>query len=139
MIRQEVKKVRRIKMPKQAFYWQLYIATYTGLLGLPFLFFPKPVIPFMGFDAGMVDDGPFVRLTGMFLLCLTLITFRIWQKKIEEMVLGTVIIRIFIILVLLIVGITGGFPFLFIMICVVGVGVIGTLWSLRDVRLLDYL
>ena len=126
-------------MPKQAFYWQLYIATYTALLGLPFLFFPKSVIPFMGFDAGMVDDGPFVRLTGMFLLCLTLITFRIWQKKIEEMVLGTVIIRIFIILVLLIVGITGGFPFLFIMAAVVGVGVIGTLWSLRSVRLLDYL
>ena len=126
-------------MPKQAFYWQLYIATYTGLLGLPLLFFPKWVIPFMGFDTAMVDDGPFVRLTGMFLLCLTLITFRIWQKKIEEMVLGTVIIRIFIILVLLIVGVTGGFPFLFIMIGVVGVGVIGTLWSLRSIRLLGYM
>lgn len=23
-------------MPKQAFYWQLYIASYTGLLGVPF-------------------------------------------------------------------------------------------------------
>lgn len=126
-------------MPKQAFYWQLYIATYTGLLGFPFLFFPKSVIPFMGFDTAMVDEGPFVRLTGMFLICLTLITFRIWQKKTEEMVLGTVIIRIFIILTLLIVGISGGFPFLFIMIGVVGVGVIGTLWSLRGIRLLDYL
>ena len=126
-------------MPKNAFYWQLYIATYTGLLGIPFLFFPKSVIPLMGFNPSMVDEGPFVRLTGMFLLSLTLITFRIWQKKTEEMVLGTVIVRLFIIITLLIVGFAEGFPFLFIMIGVVGFGVLGTLWSLRSVRLLDYL
>ena len=36
-------------MPKQAYYWQLYISTYTALLGLPLLFFPKAVIPLMGF------------------------------------------------------------------------------------------
>ena len=78
-------------MPANTFLWQLYIATYTALLGLPLLLFPESVIPAMGFDPAMVDEGPFVRLTGMFLLCLTLITFRIWQKKIEEMVLGTVL------------------------------------------------
>lgn len=126
-------------MPKQAFYWQLYIAAYTGLLGVPLLFFPESVIPLMGFDPSMLDEGPFVRLTGMFLLCLTLITFRVWQKKTQEMVLGTVIIRLFIIITLVTVGITGGFPFLFIMVAVVGLGVVGTLWSLRKVRILDYL
>lgn len=126
-------------MPKQAFYWQLYIASYTALLGVPFLFFPKSVIPLIGFDPSMVDEGPFVRLTGIFLLCLTLITFRIWQKKIEQMVLGTVIIRLFIIITLLTVGMAGGFPFLFIVVGIVGVGVLGTLWSLRKVNLLDYL
>ena len=126
-------------MPKQAFYWQLYIATYTALVGLPFLFCPKSVIPLMGFDPSMVDEGPFVRLTGMFLLCLTLITFRIWQKKIESMVVGTVIIRLFIIITLLTIGITGGFPFLFIMAGVVGIGVVGTLWTLRKVGILRYL
>ena len=126
-------------MPKHAFYWQLYIATYTALAGFPFLFFPKAVIPMMGFDPSMVDEGPFVRLTGMFLLCLTLITFRIWQKKIESMVVGTVIIRLFIIITLLTVGIAGGFPFLFIMAGIVGVGVVGTLWSLRKVGILRYL
>ncbi len=126
-------------MPSKAFYWQLYIASYTFLLGLPFLIFPKAIIPYMGFDPAMVDEGPFVRLTGMFLLCLTLITFRIWQKKIEEMVLGTVVLRTFIILTLLIVGIIGDFPFLFIMIGVVGLGVAGTLWSLRGVNLKQYL
>lgn len=126
-------------MPKTAFFWQLYISAYTALLGIPLLLFPKSTIPLMGFDPLMVDEGPFVRLTGMFLLCLTLITFRIWQKKTEEMVLGTVLVRIFIILTLLVVALTGGFPFLYIMIAVVGIGVIGTLWSLRKVRLLDYL
>ena len=126
-------------MPKNAFLWQLYISTYTALLGIPLLFFPKSTIPLMGFDPAMVDEGPFVRLTGMFLLSLTLITFRIWQKKTEEMVLGTILVRLFIILTLLIVALTGGFPFLYIMIAVVGIGVIGTLWSLRKVRLLDYL
>ena len=126
-------------MPKQAFYWQLYIASYTALLGIPFLFFPKSVLPLIGFDPSMVDRAPFVRLTGMLLLCLTLITFRIWQKKIEEMVLGTVIIRLFIIGTVLTVGIAGGFPFLFIVAGIVGVGVLGTLWSLRKLELLHYL
>jgi hypothetical protein len=126
-------------MPTKAFYWQLYIATYTALLGIPFLFFPKSVIPLIGFDPAMVDEGPFVRLTGMFLLSLTLITFRIWQKKIEEMVLGTVFLRTFIIITLFLVGYYGGFPFLYFMIGVVGLGVIGTLWSLRNVNLKQYL
>lgn len=126
-------------MPKHAFYWQLYIATYTALVGFPLLFFPKSVIPMMGFDPSMVDEGPFVRLTGMFLLCLTLITFRVWQRKIESMVLGTVIIRLFIIITLLTVGIAGEFPFLFIMVGVIGIGVVGTLWSLRKAGILRYL
>lgn len=126
-------------MPAKAFLWQLYIASYTALLGLPLLLIPKTVIPLIGFDPAMVDEGPFVRLTGMFLLCLTLVTFRIWQKKIAEMVLGTVMLRIFIIVTLAVVGITGGFPFLFIMIGVVGIGVVGTLWSLRGVNLVQYL
>lgn len=126
-------------MPKQAFYWQLYIASYTGLLGVPFLFLPRSLLPLIGFDPSMVDQAPFVRLTGMFLLCLTLITFRIWQKKIEEMVLGTVILRLFIIVTVLTVGMTGGFPFLFIVAGIVGFGVLGTLWSLRSVNLLHYM
>ena len=126
-------------MPAQAFMWQLYIATYTAVLGLPLLLIPKSVIPLMGFNPAMVDEGPFVRLTGMFLLCLTLVTFRIWQKKIAEMVLGTVVLRTFIIITLAVVGITGGFPFLFIMIGVVGIGVVGTLWSVRGVNLKQYL
>ena len=126
-------------MPAKAFLWQLYIASYTALLGLPLLLIPKAVIPYMGFDPAMVDEGPFVRLTGMFLLCLTLVTFRIWQKKIAEMVLGTVMLRTFIIITLAVVGITGGFPFLFIMIGVVGIGVAGTLWSVRGVNLKQYL
>jgi hypothetical protein len=126
-------------MPAKAFYWQLYIATYTALLGLPFLLFPKSVIPLIGFDPSMVDEGPFVRLTGMFLLSLTLITFRIWQKKIAEMVLGTVILRIFIIITLFLMGYYGGFPFLYFMIGVVGLGVVGTLWSLQTINLKQYL
>ena len=126
-------------MPAKAFVWQLYIATYTALLGLPLLLFPKTVMPYMGFDPAMVDAGPFVRLTGMFLLCLTMITFRIWQKKNAEMVVGTVILRTFIIITLLIIGITGGFPFLYIMIGIVGFGVIGTLWALGKENFLRYL
>ena len=58
-------------MPIHAFKWQLYISFYTALLGIPLLFFPKDVIPMMGFDPTMVDVGPFVQLTGMFLLSLS--------------------------------------------------------------------
>ena len=126
-------------MPVNAFYWQLYIAGYTALLGIPFLLFPKSFVPYIGFDPAMVDEGPFVQMTGMFLLCLTMVTFRVWQKKIEEMVLGTVLLRLFIIITLLVVGISGNFPFLFIMTGVVSIGVIGTLWSLRGVELKKYI
>ena len=126
-------------MPAKAYLWQLYIATYTAALRLPLLLIPKTVIPLMGFAPAMVDEGPFVRLTGMFLLCLTLITFRIWQKKIAEMVLGTVMLRIFIIITLAVVGTTGGFPFLYVMIVVVAIGVAGTLWTVRAVNLKPYL
>lgn len=126
-------------MPIHAFKWQLYISFYTALLGIPFLFFPKKVIPMMGFDPSMVDAGPFVHLTGMFLLSLSLITFRIWQKKTKEMVLGTVFVRLFIILTLAVLYIAGSFPFLLIMIAVVSIGVIGTLWSLRAVNLKQFL
>ena len=126
-------------MPKNAFFWQLYIATYTALLGLPLLLFPRTVLPLIGFDPSLVDQSPFIRLTGMFLLCLTLVTFRIWQKQIEEMVLGTVVLRLFIIAVLLVVGFTQGFPFLYFMSVVVGIGVAGTLWSVRRLELKQYL
>lgn len=126
-------------MPRRAFYWQLYIASYTGLLGVPLLFFPRSVLPLIGFDPSIVDEAPFVRLTGMFLLCLTLITLRISQKKIEEMVLGTVVVRLFIIATMLTVGMIGGFPFLFIAAGIVAFGVLGTLWSLRSVGILHYL
>ena len=126
-------------MPNNAFKWQLYIATYTALLGLPLLFIPTSVIPLMGFDPVMADEGPFVHLTGMFLLCLSMVTFRIWQKKIAEMVLGTVFLRIFIIITLLVLALSNDFPFLFIMVPVVAIGVIGTLWSVRNVDLKQYL
>ena len=126
-------------MPIHAFKWQLYISFYTALLGIPLLFYPKDVIPMMGFDPAMVDAAPFVQLTGMFLLSLSLITFRIWQKKTEEMVLGTVFVRIFIILTLAILYLNGSFPFLLLMIAVGSMGVIGTLWSLRSVNLKQFL
>ena len=126
-------------MPERAFYWQLYIAAYTALPGIALLLFPRSVIPLMGFDPAMVDEGPWVRLTGMFLLSLTVITFRIWQKKIEEMVLGTVFLRAFIVVTLFVVGVTGGFPFLYFMIAVVAIGMLGTLWSLRGQDLRKFL
>jgi len=126
-------------MPIKAFYWQLYISAYTALLGIPLLFFPKSVIPMMGFDPAMVDAGPFVQLTGMFLLGLTLITFRIWQKKTEQMVLGTVVVRTFFIITFLVLAITSEFHFLYMVAGVVGIGVIGTLWSLGSGNILRYL
>ena len=126
-------------MPTHTFKWQLYISAYTALLGIPLLFFPKDVIPMMGFDPNMASEGPFVQLTGMFLLSLSLITFRIWQKKTEEMVLGTILVRLFIILTLAILALSGDFPFLYTMIVIVGIGVVGTLLSLRGTNIKQYL
>jgi len=55
------------------------------------------------------------------------------------MVLGTVFVRLFIIVTLAVLYLNGSFPFLLMMIAVVSIGVIGTLWSLRGVNLKQFL
>lgn len=126
-------------IPDKVYYWQLYISAYTALLGIPLLLYPKTVIPYLGLDPAMGDAGLFVRLTGMFLLCLTLITFRIWQKKVEEMVVGTVVVRLFIIITFLLIAITEGYLFLYFIIIIVGIGVIGTILALGRENFFRYL
>jgi hypothetical protein len=51
--------------------WQLYVAVYTFLLGVPLLFLPNAAIPFLGFPA---TEEPWVRIVGMFFVGLTLIS-----------------------------------------------------------------
>lgn len=126
-------------MPTKTFYWQLYIAAYTAIFGAAFLFFPSYVLPLIEIDPAMNDQGPFVMMTGLFLLCLTLVTFRVWQKRLEQMVIGTIILRIFIIATLGFVFASGGYFFLLPAIAVVGFGVLGTMWSLKGVNIKPYI
>ncbi len=106
--------------------WMLYVTAYTGLFGIPLLFFPDAVLPLLGFAP---TTGPWVRLSGMFLLVLSYFTFIIYHKNIVALLPHTIIARTGISIVLIALGIAGQPPFLFVIALIVLVGVIGSLLS----------
>jgi hypothetical protein len=110
-------------MCRSVFFWQLYVSIYTLLGGIPLLFFPNTVLPVLGFQK---TNEPWVCASGMFLIALSYLTFMIFYKKISEMVIHVIIIRIWIVIVLLTLGFIGYPPFLFILAGIVLIGVIGT-------------
>jgi hypothetical protein len=115
-------------MSRTSFVWMLYVTGYTALLGLPLLFFPNAVIPYLGFNS---TDEPWVRLTGGLMLALSYITLTIYRKQITPMLIPSVHVRSGLILVLVALGAMGYPPFLFVMAGIVLVGVIGTLVSYK--------
>jgi hypothetical protein len=115
-------------MSNTSFRWQLYVTTYTALLGIPLLLVPNAVIPYLGFNP---TEEVWVRLTGGLLLGLSFITFTIHRKRISDMIVPSVHLRSGLFIALVALGALGYPPFLFVMAAIVLVGVIGTLVSLR--------
>ncbi len=115
-------------MTDTSFRWQLYVTAYASLLGAPLLVAPNAVIPYLGFAP---TEEVWVRLTGGLLLALALTTFSIWRRRVAEMIVPTVHVRLGLIAVLVVLGALGYPPFLFLMALIVAVGVAGTLASLR--------
>lgn len=115
-------------MRMTSFQWQLYVTTYTSLLGIPLLLFPDAVIPYLGFNP---TGEVWVRLTGGLLVALGGITFSIYRLRIREMIMPSVYVRLGIGVILLLLGLAGYPPFLFAMAAIVLVGVAGTVVSHR--------
>jgi hypothetical protein len=111
-----------------SFRWQLYVTTYTALLGLPLLLVPNAVIPYLGFNP---TEEVWVRLTGGLLLALSYVTFTIYRKRISDMIAPSVHVRSGLFIALVALGALGYPPFLFVMAAIVLVGIIGTLVSHR--------
>jgi hypothetical protein len=103
--------------------WQLYVATYTFLLGLPLLVFPNAVIPLLGFAP---TEEPWVRIAGMFLLGLTIISFGTFRSPTAGSIRGSIIVRIWFIVVLVALA-AAGYPWsLYLIATIVLIGVIGS-------------
>ena len=115
-------------MLEKFFVWQLYVMTYSLFLGLPLLLFPNALLQMIGFNT---TDEPWVRVVGGMLLALPYITFTIYRKRIKEMILPTIAVRSGLVVVLVTLGFTGGYPAFYVIAEIVLVGVIGTVASLR--------
>jgi hypothetical protein len=103
--------------------WQLYVAAYAFLLGLPLLLFPNAVIPLLGFDP---TEEPWVRIAGMFLLSLTMISIGIFRSPTIGSIRGSIVVRSWFIVVLCALAVTG-YPWgLYAIATIVLVGVIGS-------------
>lgn len=72
-----------------------------------------------------------MRVAGGMLLTLPYITFTIYRKRIKEMILPTIAVRSGLVVVLVTLGFTGGYPAFYVIAEIVLVGVIGTVASLR--------
>lgn len=111
---------------KSPLHWQLYVAAYTFLFGLPLLVTPDFVLPLLGFDP---TPGPWVRLVGMLLLSLSVVSYGIYREKVANLVPYSIGVRAFIMVVLLALAIVGHPPFLYVMCAIVGLGVAGSIYT----------
>jgi hypothetical membrane protein len=116
-------------MSRATFGWMLYVTAYAAGLGLPLLVAPNVLLPFLGFET---TREPWVRLAAALLLALAFITFTIYRKRVAEMIVPTVFVRLGLAAVLVGLGLAGYPPFLFVMAGIVLIGVVGTLLSLRS-------
>lgn len=109
--------------------WMLYVTAYTVLLGLPLLLFPNVLLPLLGFRT---TGEPWVRIAAALLVGLSFLTFTIYRRRVAEMIVPTMFVRLWIAGVLIVLGFSGYPAFLFVMAGAVLVGVVGTLASLRS-------
>lgn len=110
-------------MERNSLNWQIYVSAYTLLFGVPLLAVPDFALPLLGFE---LAAGPWVRLAGMFLLSLSMISFGIYREKAIALVPYSIAVRAFIAMVLLSLAIAGHPSFLYVMALIVGIGVAGS-------------
>jgi pimeloyl-ACP methyl ester carboxylesterase len=107
---------------------QWYVAAYSFLLGLPLLLFPNSVIPFLGFAP---TEELWVRITGMFLLGLTIMSLGIFRSPTAASLWGSILVRSWFTAVLFILALAGYAWDLHVLTTIVLIGVIGSMLAYR--------
>lgn len=107
----------------KSFLWQLYITGHTLLFGIPFLFFPNTVLPWLGYES---TSGPWVRLAGILFIVIGSTAYTVYRHRIREMLLPSINLRISIVVILLIPGVKSSSLFLYILAAIIFVGVVGS-------------
>lgn len=108
---------------KASYWWQLYITAHTWLFGIPFLFFPNQVLPWIGYEP---TNEPWIRLAGMLFLVIGSTAITVFRHNIREMLLPSISIRLLVIVILAYLGMLSNSFFLYILAGIILIGVVGS-------------
>ena len=108
---------------KHSFKWQLYITAHTFLFGIPFLLFPNQVLPLIGFEP---TNEPWIKVVGMLFLVIGSSALSVYQNKIKEMLLPSVIVRFPVCAILLYLALVTSSLFLYALTIIIFIGVVGS-------------
>jgi hypothetical protein len=111
---------------KRSYLWQLYITGHTFLFGIPFLFFPNQVLPWLGFRT---TDEPWIRIAGILFIVIGLTAFTVYRKQIKEMLLPSISVRVLVVFLLGVLAFRSNAIFLYILTGIVLIGVVGSATS----------
>jgi len=113
----------------KSFLWQLYITVHTVLFGIPFLFFPNTILPWLGFQP---TDEPWIRMVGVLFLVIGTTSYSVYKNKIKEMIIPSIRVRSVVVLIVFYLGIKSHSPFLEILALIILIGVIGSMISYKQ-------
>ena len=108
---------------KNSFKWQLYITAHTFLYGIPFLFFPNKVLPFLGFE---MTSEPWIKISGMLFLVIGFTAITVYRHQIKAMLLPSIIVRGSICGILLSLDFAKNPVFFYILIVIIFIGLVGS-------------
>jgi thiol:disulfide interchange protein len=111
--------------------WQLYVMGYTAFFGVPLLVLPTFMVELLGFPP---TDPLWVRLTGMFLLAFSYLSFLIHRQQSEVFLRASILIRAVFALIVVSLSLAGNPPFLWVMAALITLGVSGSWWGYRKDR-----
>lgn len=111
---------------QRSYLWQLYITGHTFLFGIPFLFFPNQVLPWLGFRA---TEEPWIRIAGILFIVIGLMAFTVYRKEIKEMLLPSISTRVLVVVILGYLALKSSAVFLYILTGIVLIGVVGSATS----------
>ena len=111
---------------KLSYLWQLYITGHTLLFGVPFLFFPNQVLPWLGFRT---TDEPWIRIAGILFIVVGLTAFTVYRKQIKDMILPGISVRVLVVIMLGYLALKSNAVFLYILVGIVLIGVVGSATS----------
>ena len=110
----------------RSFLWHLYITFHTWLFGIPFLFFPNQVLPWLGFNT---TKEPWIRVAGILFMVIGASAYSVYKHKITAMLLPSIHGRIVVVITLLALAIPSNRLFLYIIAGIILTGVIGSAHS----------